>query len=185
MHYKLELWSYGRILRIGTLPTEILEYIVDDFDGDANAYFEAWDNDEIPEELQAGENMCCDDVHCDRSCTLNLSRIVIKDHNDIELCRFDNLASALECAYTTEQIENESPYFIASEDSGKGRWLIGTFDTEGNFDPKKLTVVCRTVELADFSNGPFIVAIKYDGNIITESDDYVDYKGRTAEIIEQ
>lgn len=31
MHYKLELCGYDRILRIGTLPTEILEYIVDDY----------------------------------------------------------------------------------------------------------------------------------------------------------
>ena len=57
MKYRIELSGYGRELRIESVSQEIWDYVQDKFNGDADDYWNAVDNGDVPDEFVLAESV--------------------------------------------------------------------------------------------------------------------------------
>lgn len=183
MRYEIYLYGWDREYVLGSVPKETWDYIQEKFDGDADSYWEAIDNEEVPDEfiLGGGDIFECNDIYHDCEFYLNQAHISVTDENNVEVykCDLEDLRNLpIKRTRNVKFIGKNVPYISSCVYGGKG----GTpyFVECDEFDPEKLEVMYTVIfwDVGDsdnekdkeFFDGPVVTGIFYDGKEIDWSD---------------
>lgn len=195
--YRINLFGKGNEFTIGTIPKETWDYIQETFDGSESDYLEALDNGDVPEEHQLASeswNMYeCDDLWHYDGCWASYFRLDIEKLNDDEFegevvftCEDDKTYEhGIKIEIDCTSIDDSIPYLCTWSSVAKGLYLTGDFEIDGEFDPKKLKILCKQVS---FNNDEYydriVTGFEYDGEEIECEFDSTDGKGDTLRFIE-
>ena len=176
MRLKIMLYGYGRELVIGSIPQDTWNYIQENFHGDADGYFNALDNGDIPEEFRLVEDRASmsdyDDIEHSNACWLDNANIVIEDENCNEIFRLDGKylrESEIQRSRCKDVVNRgDAKYLSIWISEEKGCWLLAEFEVEDKFDPKKLKLNYSVMFYEDdtYLDGPIVDGLEYDGKEI-------------------
>lgn len=203
MKLRINQWGIGQELAVGTVSEEIWDYIQSTFDGDVHAYIDALsEKDVVPEEfrirecIDAGDRIVFspeenDDQYHAYGGFLSGTHLVIENDEDsgvvyeLECGNAEGLKeSGIEVHCVTNTPAPEVRYVSVFKSTEKGSFLCGIFETDGEFDPKKLEIFCENLELNDEETEPIVMRFEYDGEEIECNFDSTTGKSCTVDIID-
>lgn len=168
MKYHFMVNGHCREYILGSVSKEIWDYIQEKFNRNADDYWDAVMNGEIPEEYRlGGEPDECDDIYHSFGNYLNGSWIDVEDENGNTVFHLDleNLRdSEVKRTRSETKVGKGIPYISSWVWGGKGGDDY-EFETD-NFDPKKLNILYSVAFFGDgheFIDGPVITGFEYDG----------------------
>ena len=187
MKLKISIHGWGAEIAVNEIPSDVYEYIEDNFGGSIDDYVEALDNGEVPDEYSMVDGtrsgfVSDGDYHA-YGASLSDSYITVVDEDTDEV-----YMDAEDCDKFAENdpSERESPragatddqHFVMGQSEEKGYWNEWHIDTKGKrFSKKKLKVLYETLW---FNNTAYatIDGIKYDGEFYDEGYDVLSTQGK-------
>ena len=195
--YRINLFGKGNEFTIGTIPKETWDYIQDIFSGNESDYLDALDNGDVPEEHQLASESCCmyecDDLWHYDGCSASYFRIDIEKLNDdgsvgevVFTCKDDKTYEhGIKTEIDYNSIDNSIPYLCTWSSYAKGLYLKGDFEIDGEFDPKKLKILCQQISYNnDEIFDRIVTGFEYDGKEIECDFDHTEGNGDTVQFIE-
>lgn len=195
MKVTINHFAYGQELAIGSVSKEIWDYIQDKYEGDVARYMDdLCENGKIPEEFMLADNMCSmydnDDLFHATAGALSEGRIEV-DNDKGEMiyeCDCRNLEnfekSGIMLDITNKIIDPSVRYISVFSSVEKGLFLTGTFELEGEFDPKKLVIFGTVVEYNGENTDVLVMGFEYAGKKIECDFDCTDGKSLDVDIID-
>lgn len=170
MKYRITLSGYGRELRIESVSQEIWDYVQDKFNGDADDYWAAIDNGEVPEEYVLADSFWnIGNLYEESACYMRAAHIIVEDEHGNEVFSLDGKGfskSRIQGHRYTEQVGKGNRYVMEFVSEEKGDWLSGTFETDSKFDPAKLTMNFTVLFYGDKPFDSIVNGFEYDGKEI-------------------
>lgn len=187
-------YGYGQELAIGSVSKKVWDYIQDEYDGDVERYLDDAQSDyfgdhKIPDEFRVVDAMCAlcdnDDLAHEYGGWLESGQIEITDDEGTVIYECDCSAETFErlgirLDIECEVVDPSVRYISVFSSEEKGSFRTGEFDIEGEFDPTKLTVRCRSVEYDGEESEVLVLGFEYDGKEI--DCDFGDTNGKSLDL---
>lgn len=175
MKYFVNLYGWNREYILGSVPEETWDYIQENFDGDADEYWSAVENGDVPDDyvLGCGYIEECDDVYHDYQFYLEQSHIQVTDEdgNEVYKCDLKDLRNLqIKRSRNTFFIGKNVPYLSSCVYGAKGG-VVCELECD-KFDPANLELSYSVIFFDDggdpdsekgktFFDGPIVTGLFY------------------------